>query len=69
MTFERMDYKMGTQYIDVEKCADCPFYSEYSNSELYACICLVTQEINEDDTVIGKNCPLLRFDILVSKKE
>ena len=57
---------MRTKYIEITQCADCPFYSEFDNSEIYTCLCLIGGNINEDDTKIMDNCPLKRMKFNVA---
>jgi len=54
------------KYIEITQCADCPFYSEFNNSEIYACRCLMCGNINEDDTKIMDDCPLKRMEFHVA---
>lgn len=58
---------MRTNYINVTKCYDCPFYSEYY--KLFKCICLIENDSIEDDDKIGPNCPLRRFEINICLDE
>jgi hypothetical protein len=51
-----------SEFVEVNSCSDCPFYSEYENSEIYRCLCLLLQRVNESDDKVLRDCPLLKSD-------
>lgn len=57
---------MRTENVIVNKCGECPFYSEYNEAELYACKCLLSGKVDEDDTKIMNGCPLTRANFIIS---
>ena len=57
---------MRTEHVIINKCGECPFYSEFNESEIYACKCLLNGRVDEDDTKIMDGCPLTRATFIVA---
>ena len=57
---------MRYEYVEIDKCGECPFYSEFDDSLIYACRCLLTGSVDEDDTKIMDGCPLTRAAFIIS---
>ena len=57
---------MRNEYVEISKCGECPFYTEFNEAELYACKCLLNGQIDEDDTKIMDGCPLTRATFVIS---